>query len=80
MSAKETFFRPNKNILGGYYIPVRNNWNYHIIWRLISEKQKELYENDFGEEIITDDDFYNWLKKSVNLISIKRKGDRYEKN
>jgi len=63
MAAKESFFKQNHNLLGGYYIPVRNNWNYKLIKRHLSDKEKELYEKEFGEEIISDDDFYQWYKK-----------------
>ena len=63
MAAKEPFFKQNHNLLGGYYIKVRNNWNYKLIKRHLSEKEKELYEKEFGEEIISDDDFYRWYKK-----------------
>lgn len=62
MASKSIFFKPTHNQLGGYYIPVRNNWNYQIIKRHISEKAKEIYEREFGEEILSDDDFFNWWK------------------
>lgn len=60
MAAKEIFFKPTHNILGGYYIPVINNWNYHIVKRHISEKEKKLYQQQFGEEILTEDEYFNW--------------------
>ncbi|HAF30739.1 MAG TPA: hypothetical protein DCG75_16980 [Bacteroidales bacterium] len=62
MAAKENFFKPTYNFLGGYYIPVRDDWNYHIIKKHISEKEKEIYLQQFGEEILTEDQFYNWWK------------------
>lgn len=63
MAAKEAFFKQNHNILGGYYIPVRNNWNYKLKNKHLTEKEKEIYERDFGEEIISEDEYFNWWKK-----------------
>lgn len=63
MAAKEIFFSPALNVMGGYYIPVRNPWNYKLVYRHISEKEKEMYEQNFGEEILSDDEFYDWWKK-----------------
>lgn len=61
---EELFFTPAKNILGGYYIPVRNDWNLKIMYRHITDKEKELYEEQFGEEMLTDSEFYNWWKSN----------------
>ena len=63
MASNRIFFKPTHNVLGGYYIPVRNNWNYHIMKRHISEKEKEIYKNEYGEEIISDEEFFTWWKK-----------------
>lgn len=72
MSAKEIFFKPAHNMLGGYYIPVKNNWNYHIIKRHISEKEKELYQKQFGENILTDDQYFSWWKNNyTSFINMK---------
>jgi len=61
--ADKLFFKPSHSILGGYYIPVRNDWNYHIRKRHLTSKEKELFEKEFGEQIITDDQYFEWWKK-----------------
>lgn len=66
MAAQEIFFKPNHNILGGYYIPVMNDWNYHIINKHISEKEKEIYMQQFGEKTLTEDQFFKWWKNIRN--------------
>ncbi|NOZ48362.1 MAG: hypothetical protein GXO79_16545 [Chlorobi bacterium] len=45
---------------GGYYIKVRNRWNLNLEARHIPESFKELYETDFGHQIIYHDDFDEW--------------------
>lgn len=66
MGTDDLFFTPAKNVLGGYYIPVRNDWNLKIMYRHISEKEKELYEQQFGEEVLTDTEFYKWWKANYS--------------
>jgi len=60
MARKEPFFKPARNRLGGYYIPVRNDWNYHIKRRHLSEEQSELFQEKFGEKIIMESEFLDW--------------------
>lgn len=60
---QDIFFKPSHNVLDGYYIPVRNNWNYKIMKRHITKREKELYERQFGKEILTDDEYFKWWKK-----------------
>ncbi|MCB2195519.1 MAG: hypothetical protein KQH79_06645 [Bacteroidetes bacterium] len=67
MSTQEIFFKPTHNLLSGYYIPVRNDWNYHIQKRHITEKEKNIYQEQFGEEIISDKEFFTWWKKVNNI-------------
>lgn len=62
MASREIFFKPAHNILDGFYIPVRNDWNYQIVKRHLTSKEKKLYEQQFGEKIISDEEFYNWWK------------------
>ncbi len=50
----------------GYFIPVRNSWNYHLDSKYLTQEEKELYEKKFGQEIISDLEFDKWyiaLKK-----------------
>ena len=47
---------------GGYYISVRNSINYHIEKKHITETEKELYQNEFGEKILSDREFFTWYE------------------
>ena len=48
---------------GGYYIPVRNSMNYHLDKKHLTDKQKELYEREFGEKVLMDSQFNKWYHK-----------------
>lgn len=51
----------------GFFIPVRNHWNYHLDNKYLTEEEKELFQKKYGEEIISDTEFDNWylsLKKA----------------
>lgn len=64
-----TFFKRGNPLIGGYYVPVRNQWNWDIDYEHITEKDKKRYEKDFGTKIITRDEFLNWwckLKQNNN--------------
>ena len=50
-------------ILGGYSLSVRDNWVYKIKKVHLTEKEKDKYLEDFGEQIITYDEFFEWYKK-----------------
>ena len=50
-------------ILGGYSLSVRDNWVYKIKKVHLSESEKDKYLEDFGEQIITFDEFFKWYKK-----------------
>ncbi|MFO8234203.1 MAG: hypothetical protein R6U04_02190 [Bacteroidales bacterium] len=63
MKDSNSFFRPAKNILGGYYIPVRNDWNYFIKLRHITEEERKLYEDENGHKILMDSEFLEWYEK-----------------
>lgn len=56
------FFKPAKNVLGGYYVPVRNDWNYFIKYRHVTEKERELYEREFDHKILMDKEFLEWYE------------------
>lgn len=63
MKNRNSFFKPTKNILGGYYIPVRNDWNYFIKYRHLTEEEKKLYEKEFDHKILMDKEFLKWYEK-----------------
>lgn len=44
----------------GYNIPVRNSWSYKLKKVHLSDKEKQLYEQKFGEKIILDTEFDEW--------------------
>ncbi len=69
MNNNNSFFQPARNILGGYYIWVRNDWSYNLKKRHLTEKQKELYERDFDHQIILDRKFLEWLEKIFNELN-----------
>lgn len=56
------------DIIGGYSIAVRDNWGFKILRRHISDREKELYIQEFGETLIKDDEFFTWWCK-VNDIN-----------
>lgn len=47
-------------LIGGYSIAVRDNWVYKIKRVHITEREKDLFLKEFGEKIITYDEFYDW--------------------
>ena len=47
-------------ILGGYSLAVKDDWGPKIKRRHITEREKELYLKEFGEKMITDDEFFDW--------------------
>lgn len=49
-------------IIGGYSLSVRDNWVYKIKKVHLNEDEKNKYIEDFGEEIITYDEFFEWYK------------------
>jgi hypothetical protein len=63
MDNSRSFFQPAQNILGGYYIKVRNVWNYYFKLRHLTEKQKELYEKEFDHKILMDHEFLDWYER-----------------
>lgn len=54
--------------LEGYYIPVRNTFNNNIEREFIPVEAKELFEEKFGDKVVSDRDFLNWYtENSVNF-------------
>lgn len=44
----------------GYFIPVRSLFNHHLIYEFLSNEEKEQYEQEFGEKVLSDANFLNW--------------------
>ena len=63
MEDYDVFFRKSRSMTGGYYIPVRNSINFHIQYEYVSEKEKDLYEEAFGHQILTEKKFHEWWEK-----------------
>ena len=63
MNDSGSFFQPAQNILGGYYIVVRNDWNYFFKYRHLTEEQKQLYEKEFDHKILLDNEFLDWYER-----------------
>jgi len=45
----------------GYYIEVRNPLNHALEKRHLTNEEKEIYEKEFGEKIITKPEFEDWI-------------------
>ncbi len=54
-------------MLGGYALAVRDDWSYKIKRVNITEAEKEAFEKEFGETLITYDTFFNWWVKFNKL-------------
>lgn len=71
MKNRIKIFEENK-VIGGYSLAVREGWSYKIKRVNISEREKKLYEETFGEELISYDEFFDWWCR-INKIG-KYKG------
>ncbi len=49
------------NAIGGYSIAVRDDWSFKIKRLHVSEDEKLAYEQEFGNKIIHENEFLNWL-------------------
>jgi hypothetical protein len=52
--------------LEGYYIPVRNSYNNLIEREFIPVEAKEIFEQSFGEKVITDNEFMDWYARNAH--------------
>lgn len=59
-------------MLGGYSLAVRDDWSYKIKRVNITEQEKIEYEKQFGNEIITFDEFFNWWVELNHLNEFKK--------
>ena len=50
------------SVIGGYSLSVRDNWVYKIKKIHITETEKDKYLENFGEVIVTYDEFFEWYK------------------
>ncbi|MCF6366286.1 MAG: hypothetical protein L3J35_08800 [Bacteroidales bacterium] len=61
MASKLKVIESNR-VIGGYSLSVRDNWVYKIKKVHLSETEKDKYLEDFGEVIITFEEFFEWYK------------------
>ena len=54
-------------MLGGYSLAVRDDWSYKIKRVNITEAEKEAFEKEFGENLVTYYTFFNWWVKFNKL-------------
>ncbi len=72
MSQRIQLFKESR-ILKGYTVAVRDDWSLKIKRILISSSQKELYEKEFEDKLITENEFYVWLEKVENRKKVEGK-------
>ena len=60
MGSNEFFEKCREYWWDGYFIKVRNSWNYRLDKIRVTTEEKELYEKKFGERILYDNEFYDW--------------------
>ncbi len=67
-------------LTGGYSLAVRDDWVYKIKRVNISKVEKKLYEEDFGNKIITYKDFFEWWSRlnKVGKYANGEHGEDYE--
>ena len=59
MKSKVKLFEEN-TALGGFTLSVRDDWVYKIKKVHITTAEKDLYLEEFGEKIVTHNEFYDW--------------------
>ncbi|MCG8700757.1 MAG: hypothetical protein MI922_22075 [Bacteroidales bacterium] len=76
MDKQIKFFIPNRETWRkGFFIPVRNRLNNMLERDFLPEDMKELYQEEWGEAILYDDEFIDWysrIKKEAVLARERR--------
>ena len=62
MSEKLKIIEANR-IIGGYSLTVRDDWVYKTKKVHLTESEKDKYLEQFGETIITFNEFFEWYKQ-----------------
>ncbi|MGD2034241.1 MAG: hypothetical protein PVF73_04235 [Bacteroidales bacterium] len=66
MKKESSYFKLYSKLgLEGYYIPVRNSFNNCIEREFIPMEAKELFEEKFGDKVITDEEFLDWYSENA---------------
>ena len=63
---KTKLFIENRTI-GGFSVAVQSDWFYRIRREHLTEEQRKLYEEEFGNEILSEKVFNNWWFKLNNF-------------
>ena len=58
------------SMIGGYSLAVRDDWVYKIKRVHITADEKVIYEQEFGDKMITYNEFFEWWCK-INDTNIK---------
>jgi hypothetical protein len=56
-------------IIGGYTLSVKDDWVLKIKKIHISEYEKDLYLEEFGDTMITFNEFYKWFKTIKKTVA-----------
>ena len=60
MKKKIKLFSKANPVTGGYNVAVKSDWGNIILYKYLSEKEKEIYLKEFGEKMITETEFFAW--------------------
>jgi hypothetical protein len=63
---EQTVIEENR-VLRGFTVHVLEDWGNKVKKRFITPREKELYEQEFGNEMITDSVFFNWWSRINGL-------------
>jgi hypothetical protein len=66
MKYKEPFFKECKEWWwGGWFVNTRDNNTYRLTKQHLTNDLKNKYEEEFGEKIITEDEFNEWYIRNL---------------
>ncbi len=75
---KVELFKRNK-LIGGWSLAVRDDWSFKIKRVNITDEEKELYEKEIGNEILTYSDFFEWWLKAREKLQQKKQKENETK-
>ena len=76
---KVQLFVRNK-LIGGWSLAVRDDWSFKIKRVNITDEERELYEKEIGDEILTYSDFFDWWLKAREKLQKAKKEEADEKS
>ena len=79
MEFKINYFEPVREAWReGYFIPIRNNFSHKLEREFLPEELKAAFEEQFGEDILTDEQFIQWYSEKRQEEIRQRKAKRSE--